>query len=146
MNGSGDMEAASASGGGMVGGDEDEVVYLDPFNIATTKNASVETLKRWRVEGGSTSWHLVLRWNYVNLNAWLTMIVLCVLSGERGGALGTQHSCCGCFVLEGLGGGWVQGADYLQEKYNTLKLIFDPLGNLYSQCRCMLLEQEYCSS
>ncbi|XP_034695964.1 calcium-transporting ATPase 9, plasma membrane-type isoform X1 [Vitis riparia] len=48
MNGSGDMEAASASGGGMVGGDEDEVVYLDPFNIATTKNASVETLKRWR--------------------------------------------------------------------------------------------------
>lgn len=49
MNGSGDMEAASASGGGMVGGDEDEVVYLDPFNIATTKNASVETLKRWRV-------------------------------------------------------------------------------------------------
>ncbi|KAJ9693332.1 hypothetical protein PVL29_012195 [Vitis rotundifolia] len=48
MNGSGDMEAASASGGGMVGGDEDEVVYLDPFDIATTKNASVETLKRWR--------------------------------------------------------------------------------------------------
>ena len=47
-----------------------------------------------QVERGSTSRRPVLRWNYVNLSAWLTTTILHVLSGERRGALRTQHLCC----------------------------------------------------
>lgn len=49
MTGTDDVEAGPAAGGGMVGGDNDDPGHFDPFYIATTKNASVQTLKRWRV-------------------------------------------------------------------------------------------------
>ena len=93
------------------------------------------------MEGGSTSWHLVLRWNYVNLSAWLTTIVLCVLSGERGGALGTQHSCCevvALFCFRGFGWGLGSGGWFLVKSGRFFLHIFFSLAChvafFYSSC------------
>lgn len=35
--------------GGVAGLAPQEVEFVDPFDIANTKNASIESLKRWRV-------------------------------------------------------------------------------------------------
>lgn len=42
-----DVEAAIGHGGGGENSYDDE--FSDPFDIANTKNASVQTLRRWRV-------------------------------------------------------------------------------------------------
>ena len=78
MTGSDDVEAATAAGGGMVGGDDDDNVGpYDPFDIATTKNASVQTLKRWRVRLDSTS-SLVMLLRVLCFNAVSLMIIVII--------------------------------------------------------------------